>query len=1251
MKKKKIQKRIAWLLSVLLIVGVLPTSAFAAETDETAKQSIESAQVEATGKNVQSEIEITQDSEQEEISENLEDDSPVEDETSEEVEKNAEEEITEEPMETVDAANTEHTREEAVQWVHAQEGKSLDYDGAYGAQCVDLIKYYYAYFGKASYARGNGCDYVSNALPDGWIRIKNTATFVPEPGDIAVWGTELSKSGHVAIILSADVHSFVSMDQNWPSGSPCKQVTHTYSKFWGVIRPSFAEAVPQGHNPVGRLDSAEGGLQSVTVRGWAIDEDDYGKALDIHVYLDGEGIGITTANQYRPDVNNVYGCGEYHGYEATFSLDSSITGEHTVTVYAINTGGGNSNPVVGSTTVNIRKDTEAPVISDYKVTGVTTTGYIVSCKVTDNLGVDRVQFPTWTQKDEQDDIIANWGHDSAASGSRNGDIFTYQVNIADHNNEKGLYNTHIYAYDKNGNTSYVAINSIELAVLPDISTEFKDDFYAKIQNASTGTVLTRTDGENQKDACFSEDTGSRNQIWHFAKNAGNDSYTISSEDDEVFVLDVSAGLDEEKRNVQVWTRNGSEAQKWGILDNNGNYCLKPGCAEMRVLDTPGGQGGTQNAQIYSYNSGTGVGMNLVEVKPTETELQKDKIVSSGNYNKHHYEVLDQEMSWSDAKCACEEAGGHLVTITDAGEQKFVESLFEKAGMKHYWIGMYRNKNTYAWITGEESEYTNWNQNEPNGITEEQAKEYCAEIYNTSESKGFWNDLSNVPSEKVGIICEYDSVKNYTITYDANGGKEAPEQKTDEEDAVLTISDEKPIYRGYEFVGWATKKEAKEAEYQAGDEIKLTGDVTLYAVWIKVEITGICGKGLTWTLGKDGGLTVSGTGVMTNYTYKSEMPWYQYRDQIQSVVIGEEVTSIGDYAFYGLPNLTKVTIPKGLTAVGSYAFKNCTGLTDVQLPTTLKKLGESAFYGCSALREIVIPEGLYTVWGYTFKNCTSLEKVVFPLTLIKIDEAAFYGCTSLKTLTIPDHVSIIGIYCFKNCTRLKELQLPAGIQQIREAAFYGTALTELKVPDQVTKIGAYAFKNCTELKEVKLSKALKEIGDSAFYACSGLTALNLPDTVTDIKDYAFRKCTGLKNVNFSAGLKTIGESSFYGCENLTELNLPEGVTDIKGYAFKGCTGVTEVTLPTTLKTIGESAFYACSGISRIEIPKSVTSVGDYGFSRCTKLSQVSFKGNAPAIGANAFAKVSAKINYPSGDVTWSKDKQKNYGGTLSWSETK
>ena len=80
--------------------------------------------------------------------------------------------------------------------------------------------------------------------------------------------------------------------------------------------------------------------------------------------------------------------------------------------------------------------------------------------------------------------------------------------------------------------------------------------------------------------------------------------------------------------------------------------MKPLRSAVKVLDTPGGYVGTQNAQIYSYNEGQGVGMNIIEVSPINVELKKESLVSSGNYNQHRYEVFDQGMTWSDAKRVC-----------------------------------------------------------------------------------------------------------------------------------------------------------------------------------------------------------------------------------------------------------------------------------------------------------------------------------------------------------------------------------------------------------------------------------------------------------------------------------------------------------------------------------------------------------------------------------------------------------------------
>lgn len=101
--------------------------------------------------------------------------------------------------------------------------------------------------------------------------------------------------------------------------------------------------------------------------------------------------------------------------------------------------------------IHVNLDTELPVISNVQVTNVTTEGYDVSCTVTDNVGVNRVQFPTWTDANGQDDLLSDWSINPKASGTRNGDTWTFHVSIADHNNERGKYITHIYAYDDAGN--------------------------------------------------------------------------------------------------------------------------------------------------------------------------------------------------------------------------------------------------------------------------------------------------------------------------------------------------------------------------------------------------------------------------------------------------------------------------------------------------------------------------------------------------------------------------------------------------------------------------------------------------------------------------------------------------------------------------------------------------------------------------------------------------------------------------------
>ena len=405
--------------------------------------------------------------------------------------------------------------------------------------------------------------------------------------------------------------------------------------------------------------------------------------------------------------------------------------------------------------------------------------------------------------------------------------------------------------------------------------------------------------------------------------------------------------------------------------------------------------------------------------------------------------------------------------------------------------------------------------------------------------------------------------------------------------------------------------------------------------------------LTWALSPEGTLTFSGSGKMKNYTYKSEMPWYGYLSQINAVVLESGVTSIGDYAFYGMTALKTITIPQTVTAIGSYAFKNATALNGVTLPSKLTKLGESAFYGCTALTAMDIPASLYTVQPYTFKNCTALASLTFHEgNLMKISDGAFYN-TALTTLVLPDCLSILDVYAFKNCAKLSSITLGSGLTQIREAAFYGTPIPTIVIPEGVTSIGPYAFKNCTRLVSMDLPSTLTSIGEASFYACTALESLDLPNAVTKIGNYAFRKCAALMDVSFGTGLVTIGESSFYGCESIVYLSIPSKVTTIGGYAFKGCSDLEIVNLSSALTTLGDSAFHTCTSLSEITIPAKVTKIGEYCFSGSTGIDYFTFLGSAPTIGTGAFNKITATAYYPSGNSTWTASVRQNYGGSITW----
>lgn len=146
----------------------------------------------------------------------------------------------------------------------------------------------------------------------------------------------------------------------------------------------------------------------------------------------------------------------------------------------------------------------------------------------------------------------------------------------------------------------------------------------------------------------------------------------------------------------------------------------------------------------------------------------------------------------------------------------------------------------------------------------------------------------------------------------------------------------PTAENYEFLSWFTNSSCTTPyDFDTVLDNTLSYSVpndcytlTLYAGWIaEADHSGSCGSEVTWAVTKSAGssdydvLTISGSGEMTDYSNKNKRPWKDLCAVIKTIVIGEGVTHISQYAFHDFVNVTSdITIPASVTSIGQYAFQ-------------------------------------------------------------------------------------------------------------------------------------------------------------------------------------------------------------------------------------------------------------------------------------------------------------------------------------------
>ncbi len=349
------------------------------------------------------------------------------------------------------------------------------------------------------------------------------------------------------------------------------------------------------------------------------------------------------------------------------------------------------------------------------------------------------------------------------------------------------------------------------------------------------------------------------------------------------------------------------------------------------------------------------------------------------------------------------------------------------------------------------------------------------------------------------------------------------------------------------------------------------------------------------------LTISGEGDMHSFAVNEETPWMG-RD-ISNIVVGEGITSIGDYSFKNI-RAENVTINStSLTSIGTRAFAYCLQLTSVNVPEGVETIGNSAFRGNRRITTFTLPSTLTSIESKAFINTGFAEDVYCyanPENLTWADNNEGFRILKWTKFHVTDKSAWEAAFPDANVTFVGDLgkhYISGDSGPIWEYNADTKTLT-ISGEGEVTKPSDLPWVNC-DVEHIVIEQGITSIGSMLFNGLPGLKSVTMANTVTKIGSYAFENCQTLVTVSFSDNIEEIEEFAFKDCYGITTITLPSMLTTIGNAAFHSCYQLTNLTIPDKVTSIGASAFYNC-GITSINIPASVNDIGLNPFASCINL---------------------------------------------------
>ena len=411
--------------------------------------------------------------------------------------------------------------------------------------------------------------------------------------------------------------------------------------------------------------------------------------------------------------------------------------------------------------------------------------------------------------------------------------------------------------------------------------------------------------------------------------------------------------------------------------------------------------------------------------------------------------------------------------------------------------------------------------------------------------------------------------------------------------------------------------------------------------VRADASGTCGLNAEWHYDEGSNiLNIYGTGAMYDWT-DAGWHWEGVPTSVASIVIGVEITSIGENAFSGCTAAVELSLynpdcgfpevlglPLTATIYGyagstaqtyavqsgyrfgsidsqNWAFDETTGVLYIYTDAGMAQWMEERDNYRSEVLEAHILEGVTSIPMQAFSFCTNMTEITIPSSVASIGHYPFLGCDSLASILVDS----------ENPYFSSEDEVLFNHDRTKLILCTEAKLGEYTIPDTVTEIEQHAFLYCDGIWRITIPSSLTYFETNTIDGCDSLIEFEV-----DPQNQYYSSVDGVlfnqdqtrlvlyPTGRFGAyeipdGVTSIGENAFFGCRGLTGVTIPDSVTSIDFCAFCNCHSLTELPIPDSVTSVYASAISYCDNLTHITFPDSVTYIGAYALQHCDKLSTV------------------------------------------------